>query len=331
MTITTNLKRLLPKRLKIYTKASAILIHDAVHFIENSNILQKFNTEDKLLGKINLYYHVVEKGLTMPETRFGFGQETVLLLASMCTLYIEKGYNVKNEIYQHAVSILLEYQEFHKFNDYKLDKNFENELSQKLQVLDINVMNSKQLEFTAANYFKDVESNFSDFSNSRYSVRNYAPEEIDSDTLIACIKLAQKTPSSCNRQPNRVKIINDKETIKQVLKLQYGNRGFGHLTSSLIILTSDISVWQGVNDRQQSHFNSGMFAMSLLYALHFEKIVACPLNWSASVKATKELRALLNIPKNELVTLMISCGRAPDNFKVAMSPRLDPNSITTFY
>jgi len=331
MTFITNLKRFIPKRLKIYTKASGILIYDAVHFIENSNILQKFDTEDKLLGKINLYYHVVEKGLTMPETRFGFGKDTVLLLASMCVLYVEKGYDVINEIYQHAVSILVEYQEFHRVNNYKLDHDFENALSQKLKLLDIDVSQAKQLEFTADNYFKNVESNFSDFSNSRYSVRNYAPEKIDTETLITCIRLAQKTPSSCNRQPNRVKVINDGETIKEVLKLQYGNRGFGHLTSSLIILTSDISVWQGVNDRQQSHFNSGMFAMSLLYALHFKKIVACPLNWSASVTSTKKLKALLDIPKNELVTLMISCGRAPETFKVAMSPRIDPHNITTFY
>jgi hypothetical protein len=41
------------------------------------------------------------------------------------------------------------------------------------------------------------------------------------------------------------------------------------------------------------------------------------------------MRKLLNIPENEVVLLVISCGYPPENFKMAASPRKKANEITS--
>lgn len=323
------IKNLIPKRVKVYLKVFRIFIYDFHTFVENSNLLQKFDSEEKLKGKMTLYYHVAEKGLTMPETRFGFGRTNMLVLVSLCELYNEKNYDKSDRVFKHTLNVIQEYVDFHEENNFKLDIEFLNKLKVALEFRNSNCEKTKQLTQNSKEYFSCSNSKYDEFSKSRFSVRNYSSVDIPLAVLHDCINLAQKTPSSCNRQPNRVYVVKNPEKIKGVLNLQNGNRGFGYLASTLFVLTSDISIWQGPNDRFQSHFNSGMFSMSLLHALHFKKIGACPLNWSAGVKETKALKKLLNIPKNEIVTLVISCGYLPEQFKIALSPRLDSKLITT--
>src|SRR5690606_27746532 len=142
-----------------------------------------------------------------------------------------------------------------------------------------------------------------------------------------CIRIAQKSPSACNRQPNGVVIVDGKEMINKVLELQSGNRGFGFLSNKLLVVTSDISVFSRSFEKFGPHFNSGMFCMSLIYALHHFKIGNCALNWSTSYSKDKKLRELLKIEDNQYITLIIACGYPPDNFRFPSSPRRDLQSI----
>jgi nitroreductase len=313
----------------VYIKGLRIFIYDFYNFMENSNLLQKFDTEYQLKGKMTLYYHVFEKGLTMPETRLGFGQDNMHVLISLCELYDEKKYDKNDEVFIHALNVIQEYVDFHNEKKFSFDKEYYDKMLKVLRLRSKTCEITKQMTSNPEQYFAQSNASYDAFSKSRFSVRNYSNKDIPLEVLHQSINLAQKTPSSCNRQPNRVYIIKNPEKIKGVLSLQNGNRGFGHLANTLIVLTSDISIWQGVNDRFQSHLNSGMFSMALLHALHFNKIGACPLNWSSDVKSTEAIKKLLDIPKSELVTLVISCGYLPEEFKIALSPRLDSSIITT--
>lgn len=327
MNVINILKKSAPKWLKISYKVSNIYWYDYQRFIKHSNIYQKFETANKLKGKLTIYNHVVEKGLTMPNTKLGFGTDVINELIGMCFMYIDKGYDLTSLEFIHTVNVLKEYVEYHVKNTYQLNEHVVaqiNAIAEKAGTC----ATSKQLEFSANQFFKESNSAFDKFCLSRYSIRNYTSEEVPLDTLQNCIELAQKTPSSCNRQPNRVYIVKSPDKVKGVLSLQHGNRGFGHLASTLLIVTSDISVFQGTNDRNESYINSGMFSMSLIYALHFHKIGACPLNWSVDSKIDSKLRALLEIPDNERISLVISCGFIPEEVKVAASPRLNWSEIT---
>jgi hypothetical protein len=68
--------------------------------------------------------------------------------------------------------------------------------------------------------------------------------------------------------------------------------------------------------------------MNLCYALHFNKVAHCILNWSPEYGAHKRpfaedrvLRKLLNLSPFERVVALVACGGLPDTFKYACSRR----------
>ena len=61
--------------------------------------------------------------------------------------------------------------------------------------------------------------------------------------------------------------------------------------------------------------------MSLLYALHYNKLGACPLNWSVERNVEKKLKKKLKIPDSENIIMSISVGHIPNDLSVATSPR----------
>jgi len=103
----------------------------------------------------------------------------------------------------------------------------------------------------------------------------------------------------------------------EVLELQNGNRGFGHLTNILMVITSNISLFTN-NEKNEPFLNAGLFSMTLLYALHFNMVGACLLNWAVTESNDKKLRELLKIPENEQIVVLIACGYLPDEFKIAL-------------
>lgn len=324
------IKKIVPKKVKIIAKLSKLYVYDFNRFIRNSNVYQTFDTENKLKGKLTIYYHVLEKGLTMPDTRLGFGEPVVMELLSMMNMYLDKKYNASSLEFVHAMNVLDEYAEFHLHHSFTLNPVITAEIA-RLRLRITAYETPKQYEFDREVYFAHKESSFDQFCLSRYSSRNYSDVKIPEDVLMKCVRLALKSPTSCNRQVNRIYMVRSEEMKAEVLKLQYGNRGFGHLADTLFVITADISVFQGPNDRNESFVNSGMFAMSLLYALHRYDIGACPLNWSVEVHRDLKLRKLLGIPDHERVGLVISCGYLPDKIKIASSPRLDAEQVVKIF
>lgn len=320
------IKKIVPKKVKIIAKLSKLYAYDFNRFIKNSNVYQTFDTENKLKGKLTIYYHVLEKGLTMPDTRLGFGEPVVLELIDMMNMYLDKKYNLSSLEFVHSMNVLEEYVEFHDKRSFTLKPAITDQVA-KLRLRITAYETPKQFEFDRDVYFAHRESSFDKFCLSRYSSRNYSDVVVPEEVLMKCVRLALKSPTSCNRQVNRIYMVRSAEMKQEVLKLQYGNRGFGHLADTLFVITADISVFQGPNDRNESFVNSGMFAMSLLYALHRYDIGACPLNWSVEVHRDLKLRQLLGIPNNERVGLVVSCGYLPEKIKIASSPRLDAEEV----
>tara|TARA_B100001287_G_scaffold174368_1_gene146941 strand:- start:8204 stop:9181 length:978 start_codon:yes stop_codon:yes gene_type:complete len=293
-------------------------------FISHSAIINK-NNSAKLLGVIMGDYHVIEKGLTMPNTRFNFGKEKLLTLISNCEKYINL-YGKNNEQLEHAIGVILEYRRFHEKNNYVVDDQIIKKISQLYQLAS-NIKPTNQLEFSAGEYFAYNNSSFDKFALSRFSIRNYNKSEINIEDLIKAVEFSNKTPSSCNRQSSRVHIYTDKSRIKKILELQGGNRGFGHLADKLIVITSDLSLRHAVYEMSGPWVDGGMYAMSFLYGLHFLKIGACPLNCNFSPQKEKLMRKLCDIPKNEVFVVMISCGYLPEKFKIPFSKKNNINQI----
>jgi hypothetical protein len=127
-------------------------------------------------------------------------------------------------------------------------------------------------------------------------------------------------PSACNRQSVKCHLFCEAEMVQNILKLQTGNNGFGHMVPQLIVLTSDTTM-VGTKEYNDSFTNAGIFAMNLVYALFYYKIGSCILNWSVLPNEDRNLRTLTGISENELICLVIAIGKPTGSFRVALSKR----------
>lgn len=290
-------------------------------------------SESNLISLIIRRYHVIEKGLTMPETRLGFGQKVLTDLISDCQKYIDS-FNFDEPQLLQAVSVLKEYKEFHHVNSYTLDSDLLSSIDKIVSMVQLGgdtVHVNNQKEFSRELFFSSVNASFPEFSKSRSSIRNYSDNEVSLDNIIRALDLAKYAPSACNRQAWRTYVITDRNMIKRILETQGGNRGFGHLTNKLIVIAAETSVFSGVSERNQAFIDGGIYAMNLLYSLHFHKVAACILNCSNNLEKDRKLRDLTKIKDSEVFIALVSCGIPPNTFKAAASIRYSLNITNKVY
>lgn len=284
------------------------------------------NTKESKEALLLAEGHVLEKGITMPSRRLGFGYQKVRSLILHCNQWINE-YGWESNALKFAISDLKEYKKNHDEGETLLPDDIIdgiNRLTSKLK-------NEEFLESfvtTSEDYFSKTAS-FEELAKQRHSVRNYSSEPISVDRVIEAVRLAQTAPSACNRQGVRVKIINSKEKLSKVIALQNGNRGFGQLADKMILLTFE----QGAIEyeyRASGYIDIGIFTMNLLYALHEMKICACTLNAHLTIAQMANLREIVGYSDTEIPVVFIMIGNAPQGkFMIARSRRLDLNDICT--
>ena len=278
------------------------------------------NTSDKLIASIVLQYHVIEKGLTMPESKLGFGKERVVALCKSCLEFVY-AYGSEDMQLRHAIGVILEYEDFHNANNYRLSEEVQQSIH-KVKALNIKeVKQSLQKSLSEEEYFRFNNSSFPEFSNSRYSVRNYSDVEIPLPVINQALELARNTPSACNRQCWRTYVFEDKKQMAQILEAQGGNRGFGHLVNKLIVIAGELGAFSYTNERNQVFIDGGIYAMNLLYALHHQKIATCIMNCSFDFDKELMIKTMCGVKESEVLIAMIACGYPVPEFKIANSPR----------
>lgn len=278
-------------------------------------------SEENLVAKIVAQYHALEKGLCMPEFRLGFGNSLMSDLLDSVDLYIIK-YGYEHQCLRDTASAMFEYFQVH---------------SEYMDLLDAgNVERGKQFLGKIATFspfdlhtqdtieshecFKN-SSYFREFALTRRSHRFFDGSPVSIEKIMNAIDIARFSPSSCNRQSSHVHIFTDKCQITQLLESQGGNRGYGHLGGSLLLVTSDIKKTIHVNERHMPFVDGGIFYMSLLYALHSQEIAACPLNCYFPPFVERKVRRLAGIGDNECIVAMIICGNLSGTIRAVKSPR----------
>lgn len=302
-----------------YVRTLKCFIYDMNKYYKHSVGISE-SEESKALSHIMMKTHVVEKGLTMPNMKYGFGQERILDLLKILEEHIST-YGTTNPRIYYAIGVLKDYYNIH----YEKKETFTEHFISKLEVFLNQVKEVKVVEQSKVlknDYFCNY-TNFIEFSNSRHSIRNFTMDKVDLKLLTNAVEMCKNSPSACNRQSIRVHIYQDFNSIQKILKIQGGNRGFGNLVSNLIIITFDMSVYFEGIERNAGFVDGGIYSMNLLYFLHELKLGACILNTSTDIDKDKNLRKVTNIPEKEEFVAMIAVGVLPSEFKIALSKR-DP-------
>lgn len=289
-------------------------LYDAYRYILHSTTIS-INSFSRLEGRLMANAHVVEKGLSLEKPRPKFGLDTIKTLLTLVQKYIKDNHPTNNFAFQSANQALLDYLEFHRIKGVSLgvvEKKI-NDLSNGRT----NKVGGSTMILNTEKYFKS--DSFADVLTKRRSVRNFLSAPVSLKKIENAVRLALNSPSVCNRQSWRVYTLNRKHLVDQVLDLQRGNRGFRNKIKTLLVVTSDLSSFQGFNERNQCFIDGGLFSMSLLLSLHSVKLASCPMNWSYNFDEDIKIRKVLKIRKSETIIMIIAVGNMPPRVKVPRS------------
>ncbi|MCD7811597.1 MAG: nitroreductase family protein [Ruminococcus sp.] len=268
----------------------------------------KCANEKQYEAVITRWYHTIEKGLAYVNYRAGFGQKNINALLESMENYIDSGYSKDAFFYQTALSTLNAYIKKNK------QHGVENkELEQRVSRLGGSGNEvGGVLQFTPLSSDEIKELNYKDFILDRHSMRHFSNDPVEIGRVKSAIKLAQHTPSACNRQGWRCLIISDRQVMKNVLKNQNGNEGFGQEFDKLLLVTADLRCFNRDREVFQAYIDGGMYAESVLNALHFEHIASVPLSASLTREQENNVRRILGLHDAEMLILFIGIGNYPD-------------------
>jgi len=294
-------------------------VGDMVRYARFSSTLVDPATDRELLeSRILAHAHVVEKGLSLRDTRPGFGEGVVDGLLLLLGTYRERfGCAADTFAFDEAVGALLKYVSFNEArgHDVAAVKSRLSELAGSVAPAGTVAMKKSEMRDAAL-------GDFAEFARSRRSIRDFTDDEVEVATLKEAISLAQTAPSVCNRQSARVHIIAGKSRIAEVLSIQGGSRGFAKRVNKLLVVTSTMRSFHGIQEHLQGFADGGLFAMNLLYGVHYVGLGACPLACYDTTPVGREVHRIAGIPEHERIIMLIAVGHIPETLDVAKSERL---------
>lgn len=327
-----KIKKIIPNSVKLkiislkeLKQINELYKQDRKSFLKYSfGAIDNINSYEQLEARITKEYHSIEKGLSYEKIRLGFGVSVIKNLVRLMAIYKEKGYSLDAHFYLTALSNLNEYITMHEENNYDVSdlKELIGKVANKEANLDGGVWYKRKEDV-----LKSTQSNFMEFSLARHSVRDFSDEPVDVELIKDAIKLAQSTPSACNRQSWKIRIIATNELKKKIRENQNGNRGFGQKIDKFLLITTDNQSFSKPRERNQAHIDGGMHSMNLLYSLHYKGLATIPLSASLTIEQEKNLRSDLKISESENFIMFIGVGHYVDGYKVPKSTRRNPNII----
>ena len=268
--------------------------------------------------------HAIEKGMSLGHVRFGFGQAKAISLIKDLERYVSFGGDFK--FAENVVSILNSYILFNQYTE-------GNDVVVTLKTLcEKYGLYSKSLSGVQSYRYNDIEkqihSEFCDFSQSRHAIRDFGSTPIDKKAIIRALKMCEKTPSACNRQSWHVYIVEDKEKRDKLMEIQGGVKGCEEEIQSAILVCGDIRNY-AISERSLPYIDGGLYAMNLMYALHYEGVANIPLSMSYERKRVNKMKNVIGVPEYEVPVLLLAIGSYKEDFKVAASVRKDYQEYTS--
>ncbi len=301
--------------------------YDMERFLKYSSTHQINNDPVSLASFLTSAYHSLEKGLTMEQTRAGFGARKIPGIINAINELERAGY--KGIAICGARGCLRNYVAFHDKNNLPLPTGLEKELRSFVDETKERMLPGGSIHLTRNEIESATDFDYAKFVRTRCSVRNFTGESIDPETIRQAVSLSIKTPRTCNREMRKVYAAYEPKLREHLLSYHHGNRGFGHKLGAVLIVTVDLREFDMIGERNQSWIDGGLFSMSLIYALHASRLGTCMLNWSEDYIHDQSLRKEFAIPDNEVIITLIGVGHLHEKFEVTASPAPSVDEVLT--
>jgi nitroreductase len=294
------------------------LRYDQQQFCRHAGMLN-MERRGSMQAQIVKTYHRLEKGLALAQPKPGFGGEVAAALSAKVDGYVARhGADVC------TLRALETVEEHIAYNDGVGHPNPpEREFAHRQRALHgpAEHAGGGTRKVTREEIHAAARIDFGAFTSCRHSVRHFGKDPVYDADIRAAIEMAQRAPSVCNRQAGHAYVVRDREKIARLLKYQSGNAGFGEQTSRLLVVAARYDCFLSPEERNQCWIDGGLFAMSLVYALHSRGLGTCCLNWCVDPKTDHAFKVSAGIPESNAVIMLLAVGSLPDTFLVANSAR----------
>lgn len=281
----------------------------------------------KLSAEVIFYAHKLEKGLCIPGRKRFFGADPVAALLGLLGRWRRGGYSLEDPVYLGALECLRAYRV--RITITPPPPEHAASIAERIDQFLKGTSATPELATPAPVVKAELSSDMlRQLCIARRSVRAYRNGPVPLDDIRRAVAVAQLSPSACNRQPWRVHVYDGRQKIDAMLALQNGNRGFGHLVPTLLVLTADANGFFDGSERHQPYIDAGLFTMSLLLALQSQGLATCCLNWCVTTPdLDREAHMRGDIPLSEKIVMFMAVGYADDE---ALAPRSARRHLDSF-
>lgn len=162
----------------------------------------------------------------------------------------------------------------------------------------------------------NVSSQYDAFIRKRHSVREYTPRIIDEKTLEEIVQTALLCPSECNMQPCKVYYSDDFEKIRKLMSDKMVMKD----VYNLLVITVNKGFY-AAGDLFQSWIDGGIFAESLIMAIHSRGLGACLFQCLKISPHYQKLKDSIGIPQNEDIVCCVGLGYLKDEYNIIETHR----------
>lgn len=271
--------------------------------------------------------HIIEKGMSLRNPKIGFGQVKVANLIDDLNRYLDR-YG-KSAFFNYpisAISTYISYTQNTGINVCQIEKKL-NSLLNKLNENET-IIESSGIKVIQKDYLLNRTKDFKDLLYNRHSIRFFSSKEVHREIIEKALKLAQQTPSACNRQGWKTHVFMNDDAIR-LIKWQNGCRGFEEEIRCAILVTANLKAFLS-HEIHQAYIDGGLYAMNLINTLTYLGLGTIPLSCGFHESQLREL-IKFNIPQNEVPIVIVGLGWMEDEFKVAISKRKNITETNTFH
>lgn len=176
---------------------------------------------------------------------------------------------------------------------------------------------------------------FLDLIIKRQSDRTYVEKIVDREIINRCLEAARLAPSASNSQPWTFVAVDD-----PALKDQIANKTFGPLKSfnkfvpqapvivAIVMEKPKLITEAGgrIKKKEYPLIDIGIAAEHFCLRAAEEGLGTCMLGWFDE----KEVKKLINVPKNKNIPLLITLGYTPDGYRTRNKIRKEFDKIVKY-
>lgn len=277
----------------------------------------------KLSSELIFFNHKLEKGLCLPRKNLRFfgesaARETFRLLRE----WHAAGFDRTAPVYLATIEILKAWRRH--MDLMPPPEAVRARLLTELDALGVDAQTVDARYATPIPFRKTANGSYDallDLAQSRRSVRDFDDRPVDFALVEQAVRIAQLSPSACNRQPCKLHFYDEPKTIARLLALQNGNSGFGDTVPLLAIVTAEYGTFFNSSERIEPVLDGGLFLMSFILALQSLGLSSCCLNWCVLPQRDIEGHKTAQIPENEKILTFLAIGRPREDAITPLSSR----------